>query len=173
VIDTIVPTATERQAEFIKSLLASRTGYTEDFALRVSTALAEDSLPRKKASEVIDFLLKHPNAPKAATVTTDVEQGYYAVKSLSGNQDLDFFKVDKPETGKWAGYTFVKRVIGGHPDVRVRGAEARKALDAIAADADAGPRYGREIGNCYVCGRHLTDEVSRSLGIGPTCRGKR
>jgi hypothetical protein len=173
VIDTIVPVATERQAEFIKSLLASRTGYTDEFAERVSTALAEDSLPRKKASEVIDYLLKHPNAAKAATVTTEVEQGYYAVKSLSGNQDLDFFKVDKPESGKWAGYTFVKRVIGGRADVRVRGAEARKALDAIAADADAGPRYGREIGNCWVCGRHLTDEESRATGIGPVCAGRR
>jgi len=40
----------------------------------------------------------------------------------------------------------------------------------LAADEDAGPRYGRLIGDCCRCGRQLTDETSRALGIGPVCR---
>jgi len=175
VIATIVPVATERQAEFIKSLLASRTGYSEDFAARVSVALAEESLPRKKASEVIEFLLKHPNAPKAATsVGTEVPAGHYAVESATGSNDYDFWKVDKPDSGKWEGWTFVKRVIGGRPAQRVKGAEAKAALAAIeAAGPPAAARlYGQEIGRCGRCNRHLTDKESRSLGIGPECRKK-
>jgi len=49
--------------------------------------------------------------------------------------------------------------------------EKLRILKAIIADPDAGPRFGREIGRCYVCGRTLTDETSRALGIGPVCRG--
>jgi hypothetical protein len=50
-------------------------------------------------------------------------------------------------------------------------AEKKRILTAIKDDPDAGPRFGREIGACYVCGRTLTDATSRSLGIGPVCRG--
>lgn len=108
----------------------------------------------------------------AAPELPDVAAGYYAVESLSGNNDLDFFRVDRPTEGRWAGYTFVKRVIGGRPDVAVRGAQARKALDAIlsAGTREAAIRYGQEIGRCGVCNRHLTDEESRAFGIGPHCR---
>jgi hypothetical protein len=103
----------------------------------------------------------------------DVPAGHYAVPSLTGNNDLDFFRVDRPTEGKWAGRTFVNRVIGGRPSVAVPGVTARQALEAIR---DAGPeeakkKYGQEIGRCGECNRHLTDELSRSLGIGPVCRG--
>jgi hypothetical protein len=103
----------------------------------------------------------------------DVPAGHYAVESLTGNNDLDFFSVDKGK-GRWVGRTFVERVIGGRPSVAVRGVQAHRALEAIAA---AGPdkamaRYGQEIGQCGKCNRHLTDELSRSLGIGPVCRDK-
>jgi len=130
-----------------------------------------------KASEVIDRLLAKPHAPKAPTgngsaMMPEVPAGRYATDSRTGNNDSDFWRVDRPTDGRWAGYTFVSRVIGGHEDTRVRGAEAREALDAIVA---AGPqeamlRYGREIGECGRCGRHLTDETSRAYGLGPDCR---
>jgi Family of unknown function (DUF6011) len=104
----------------------------------------------------------------------DVPAGHYAIPSLTGNNDLDFFRVDRPEEGTWAGRTFVHRVIGGKPDSRVRGTTARQALEAIIA---AGPDkarqlYGQEIGRCWRCNRHLTDETSRYWGIGPDCAGQ-
>lgn len=34
----------------------------------------------------------------------------------------------------------------------------------------AGKAYAVASGNCYVCGRKLTDNVSIALGIGPKCR---
>lgn len=101
-----------------------------------------------------------------------IPEGHYAVESLTGNNDLDFFRVDRPTEGKWAGYLFVKRVIGGRPNAPVRGATREKALRAImeASPDKAKARYGQELGQCGECNRTLTDETSRALGIGPVCR---
>jgi hypothetical protein len=104
----------------------------------------------------------------------DVPAGHYAVESLTGNNDLDFFRVDRPTEGRWAGRQFVNRVIGGKPSVAVRGVTALKAAEAIvkAGPEKAAQRYGQEIGRCSRCNRHLTDETSRAAGMGPECRSK-
>src|SRR6266852_5925128 len=46
-----------------------------------------------------------------------IPQGHYATASLTGHNDLDFWRVDRPDKGKWTGGLFVKRVIGGRPSV--------------------------------------------------------
>lgn len=109
--------------------------------------------------------------PTPATDLPDVPEGYYAVASATGNNDLDFYVVQVGKD-KWAGRIFVKRVIGGHPDTAVRGTEAKAALTRIfEADwQEAAHRYGQEIGRCGKCNRTLTDETSRAYGIGPVCR---
>lgn len=114
---------------------------------------------RKVATEVV--------APQA-----DVPAGHFAIVSQTGNNDLDFYRVDRPTEGRWEGYTFVKRIIGGRDDIPVRGAEARRVLAAIAAAGaeSAMALYGREIGRCGRCHRHLTDDESRAVGLGPHCR---
>jgi hypothetical protein len=101
----------------------------------------------------------------------DVPAGHYAVNSLTGNNDLDFFRVDRPEEGQWAGRTFVKRIVGGHPARPVRGTTMRQALDAIgAAGFDAARTlFGTELGRCWKCNKTLTDDLSRAVGIGPEC----
>lgn len=56
---------------------------------------------------------------------------------------------------------------------RVRANAQAKVIEKIAADPlEASKRYGQELGSCGVCGRILTDEESRMLGIGPVCRAK-
>jgi hypothetical protein len=102
----------------------------------------------------------------------DVPEGHYAVPSATGNNDLDFWRVQRPAEGQWRGRTFVRRVIGGRPSVSVRGRTAKEALTAIleADPAKAAQRYGQEIGRCSRCNRHLTDETSRQYGKGPDCR---
>jgi hypothetical protein len=116
-----------------------------------------------------------PTPRPARAPMPDVPGGYYALKSRTGTNDLDFFRVDRPTEGRWTGYTFVKRVIGGHADTPVRGVEARGALERILA---AGPDhaallYALSLGRCSCCNRHLTDEVSRQYGMGPDCRAMR
>lgn len=138
-------------------------------------------LPKKQSQVEQDRWKRDEN--KAATrqpvrfpdipATSYVPAGHYAVPSLTGNNDLDFFRVDRPMEGKWAGYIFVKRVIGGRPNAPVRGQKAREALVAISKNPEAAAlQYATELGRCSKCNRHLTDELSRQLGMGPECRSK-
>lgn len=107
----------------------------------------------------------HTAAPEATPAA--VAAGHYAIPS-TGSNDLAFYRVDHGE-GRWAGRTFVKLVVGGHPEQNMPRSHVPGILARIAADPDAGPRYGREIGRCCVCNRELTDDESRAAGIGPKC----
>lgn len=102
-----------------------------------------------------------------------IQEGHYAIDGRDGRQ-TDFYRVDRPTEGKWSGWTFLKMVVGGKPDVRVKSHDIiYSVLEAIQKDpAKAAQRYGVELGQCSRCNRHLTDEVSRSLGMGPDCREK-
>jgi hypothetical protein len=107
------------------------------------------------------------NLPKV-----DVPEGRYAVTGEDGA--TKFYRVDRPTEGRWKGYVFVK-VQASDELHNVRSREARNSILAkIAADGiqEAMLRYGREIGKCGHCGRTLTNEESRAVGIGPVCRGK-
>jgi hypothetical protein len=97
----------------------------------------------------------------------DVPAGRYAVENEEGI--LRFYRVDRPEAGKWAGYTFVK-IMASDEEHPVRGTAAKAVLAKIAADPLAAmKRYGHEIGSCGKCGRTLTDPASIAAGIGPVC----
>jgi uncharacterized protein DUF6011 len=83
---------------------------------------------------------------------------------------LRFFKLDLPQTGKWADTIFVKEQASDdlYP-VKSVDRQAR-ILDAVLANvATALARYGQELGSCGICGKTLTDEDSRARGIGPVC----
>jgi hypothetical protein len=99
-----------------------------------------------------------------------VNDGRYAIVMTD---KLRFFKVNTPTEGRWAKMTFVNEVFGGGRRDPVRNRQFRQTvLQAIADDSDALARYGQELGECGVCGRELTDEQSRAIGIGPVCREK-
>ncbi len=62
-------------------------------------------------------------------------------------------------------------MFGGGGVRAIKGVEPRNLiLTAIANDPDALARFGQELGKCGKCGRDLTDEESRAIGIGPVCR---
>lgn len=161
--------ATQKQLEFIARLEQER-----------GLSPHQGILTKHEASDLISGLLAMPKsvAPvqvqKTADSYRDIPAGHYAVPSLTGNNDLDFFRVDKPTEGQWAGYIFVKRVIGGRPDNRVTKTTKFQALNAIrqASPAAAAMLYARELGRCSICNRHLTDEISRRVGKGPECRAR-
>lgn len=95
---------------------------------------------------------------------------HVAIPSATGNNDLDFFRVVRANR-----VTTVYRVIGGHNDQRVSLAQAEAAMLALVLTDDipaAMATYGREIGRCGYCHRHLTDEESRAVGMGPVCAAK-
>jgi hypothetical protein len=167
---------TKRQINFIKALLVER-----ELTVGTLPATFDD------ADQMIKGLLAQKPVAKVSTKAKhDVPAGYYATPSLTGNNDLDFWKVDRPTEGKWAGYTFVKRVIGGHMDQilpldskkRVKSARIARVTQVAAMDAiiafgvdKSHKLFGTELKFCRECGIHLTDEVSRNEGIGPVCKG--
>lgn len=104
--------------------------------------------------------------------------GRYAVLADAGlpehTNETIFLKVDCPTEGKWAGYVFVKMQVSDEMH-NVRSRDLRTAyVNAIIRQGakECMLRYGREIGHCGHCGRTLTNDESRELGIGPICRGK-
>jgi hypothetical protein len=159
--------------------------------LRVERGLqplpADVKMSKKDASAAIsDHLLTPvnphhppalPPAARSASCTLPgvnrIPAGYYATDSLTGAQDTDFWFVQDGK-GKWAGRTFVSRVIGGRSPQRIAYRTQSLAMQAIhdAGVQHSAFRFGQELGRCYRCGRHLTDETSRALSIGPDCRSK-
>lgn len=104
--------------------------------------------------------------------------GRYAVPG--GDTRLKL-KIDVVDKGKWAGWVFVKdaaeygegRKYGAQrPGQSYRG-DCVEQLRAILADPfEASKAYGKLVGRCGVCGRHLEDAESVAKGIGPICEGR-
>ena len=104
----------------------------------------------------------------------------YAVENASG--ELTFIRVDHVDEGKWAGFVFVKQVVGGVSDPRnyprlgmqkpgdaYKGTFESLLAKVLADPMTAAMRYGTELGECAMCGRTLTNAESRATGIGPEC----
>lgn len=113
-------------------------------------------------------------AGKNARTEWPFPPGHYAIRGLDEDQPnrVRFFKVDKPERGKWVGWTFLKEQAGSdlYP---VKGDRYARVMEAISEDPPTSMRlYGQELGICGLCGRELTDEESRAYGVGPVCRNK-
>jgi hypothetical protein len=136
---------------------------------------ANTQMARSIASaKIAELLLVHPIVKEPAGVAyANVTEGHYAIPGRDG-RDYDFYRVDKPTEGKWAGRTFLKMVVGGKPDISIR--DRNRISEVLAAIAlnpeEAAWRYGQEIGQCDKCNRSLTDETSRAFSRGPDCRQK-
>jgi len=170
--DTDVP-ATEKQVSYLQGL---RDGKDLSTLSPEQRAWLDDAdftkVPKRRASDVIEQLKELPWKPReegnpqfAEMWNLEVKTGRYAIAGEDGALRFYSVKRDEERTAVWVD------VWASDTRYPVRAIPQRlEILKAIAADPDAGPRFGREIGKCYVCGRTLTDETSRSLGIGPICR---
>lgn len=149
---------------------------------------ASKPLTKKGASALIDHLKGCPEKVTAASPAKRAENaaasglpsadvvpaGRYAVETEPGALNrLAFYKVDRPEEGKWAGKVFVKLMVSDE-ERRLSWATTKSVLAKIAetgAEA-ASAAYGREFKHCGVCGRGLSNDDSRKRGIGPDCAAK-
>jgi hypothetical protein len=168
-------------------VIAAALGKSFDIGEQVNAALheaGEPPLPKPGASMLIDWLREQPmksrhqdtfgpsvsDLPRADIVPA----GRYAIDTrLGAINTVAFYKVDRPDEGRWAGHVFVKHVVGGD-ELRMSRADSRVILLRIAeAGAEAASaRYGHMIGECGMCGRQLTNDESRARGIGPICAAK-
>src|SRR5688500_5229668 len=96
--------------------------------------------------------------------------GYFAT-NFSGT--MKFYRVRYITQGKWKNRTFVDvQASDNYYPVRNRDSLI-DVLTALTKDAKAAQLlYAQELGQCFACGRTLTDSESRKLGIGPICRSK-
>jgi hypothetical protein len=108
-----------------------------------------------------------------------VGRTYAAVDNDSGG--VTFLIIDRPAPNtKWDGWVFVKQQVSDD-EVRLGAQRPGESyvgqfanlIDKVLADpVGAVARYGLELGVCGICGRALTNDESRELGIGPICRAK-
>lgn len=109
----------------------------------------------------------------------------YALVNERG--ELEFYEVDSPKRGKWAGYKFVKRLYGAPGtwrEVDLRGTAGTGVLRRILTDkfsdltgekagAEAAAlRFARRFTVCAVCSSPLSDPISITRGLGPICAGR-
>lgn len=152
----------DQEADFVASVWIGINAEAEQTSRRTFSTLI-DTLQKQVAAK--RATTPPPAAPKPAA---DVPAGYYALTHPTEGK-IYFFKVDKPTEGRWAGYTFVKRVSGDN-ELRVDRADVPHILRMIAASPlEAAMLYGQETKVCGMCHTRLTDEKSRKLGIGPNC----
>jgi hypothetical protein len=154
-----------------------------DFMMSMSVAAQQG---RKFSDRMVEAVCKFIDRPApAAPVTTGMDltvlpkgSRYYAAENAEGG--LSFVRVDNVAEGSWTGWVFVKAVIGPSeerigsqkPGQRYNGQWQTVLTNVIADPVTALRRYGQEVGTCGVCHRRLTNEESRSYGIGPECRSK-
>jgi hypothetical protein len=113
--------------------------------------------------------------PEEPDYPASVPDGRYAIDNSDG--DTAFYQV---KNGRKPGVVFIDLVIGGgysgasSKRMPVANKQRKAILHKIieAGVIEAAERFGKELGRCYACGRELTDETSRELGIGPDCRKK-
>ncbi|MCW2929976.1 MAG: hypothetical protein JWM19_938 [Actinomycetia bacterium] len=119
-----------------------------------------------------------PFPPPLAEFKGVIPAGFYATPRADGDV-VDFWKVTVGNKGKWAGYSFARRVLGGGSGGEKRIVELQNMQQRIALLAirdygvdRSGMLFAAAMDCCRDCGRDLTDEVSRAAGRGRTCREK-
>lgn len=173
--------ATEKQLNLLDALWNERQISAETrikWIVRLEqlmTREARSELTTAQASAMIEYLFGLPMRavePEVTHVTSrmSVPAGHYAIEQ---DDTVVFLKVDRPIEGKWAGKVFVA-LQHGDDYTTMSQAAGLTMLGRIVEQGimDCSIRYGRELGKCGVCHRTLTNETSRSAGIGPKCAEK-
>jgi hypothetical protein len=171
---TALVLVTPPMARFIRDLLNSRVVPADAKAhLTAQVVEGHETLGKDKGHQAIDWLKKQPYVTKtvqapAERPTFNVPDGRYALDSISGKNEIVFYRVTKNR-----GFYNVSMQISDNW-VKVDWTKAQSVLRRIenAGWKDAMLRYGRELEHCGHCGKALTDDESRARGIGPVCLAK-
>lgn len=174
---------TDKQAGYIIHLLDQLAAAKPEVHAAAAPwwAQAEATASFDLAHRTIDRLKAHlADVPAAAPAPrpapadryTDVPDGYYA---LEADGHVSFYRVST--------YKPTERYPRPGRKVQCQASDELHPMSAAAgytilAKVRAGgvlqcaQRYAAELVRCYRCGRTLTDDVSRAVGMGETCRGR-
>ena len=179
-LSTLTGKTAERVQVVSKAIAAAASYLNGERGATLNRHLARP-FTKRGASNLIELLKDLPEAAQTAPVPAEdypaaeiVPAGCYALETVgTAVNGTVFYKVDRPETGKWAGHVFVKR-LEGDQEIRVRRDQVGGILARIASVGalEASQAYGRLIGECGVCHATLTNDESRAYGVGPVCRKK-
>lgn len=171
----------EAQAKWVIDIAETKDGVTDAMV----ASLAERLIQGFARSAASAFITKYKDLPRKAAPVAVVgpgEDGTAPIRDAQGvkagryalvEDDITKFYRITEGKGRWAGRTFVEAQASDDHWAIKNPTKRAEILKAIAANpAEAEQRYGRELGKCSRCGRTLTDETSRSYGIGPECRKK-
>jgi hypothetical protein len=109
------------------------------------------------------WVVSHPEDPGCPVdMLNGVPEGRYAINwGLDGAEEIKFYQIKQ---GVLYAQASAELWAINTPD------HVHKALEVIKADPKAASiLYGLKLGACGVCGRTLTNQESRELGIGPIC----
>lgn len=97
--------------------------------------------------------------------------GYFAINVADGlgGAPVKFYRVKQTTNGR----VYVDAQASDEYHAVRSPQSLEMVLKAILSDPKkAAELYASSLGRCYRCGRTLTDETSRSIGMGPECRSK-
>lgn len=158
--------ATDKQKQFVRSLLAEREGNEKIDSIRLALNIARENntLNAEIVSNAITMLLAIP------ANTTKVPDGRYALPAQDGH--FVFYRVEAGE-GKWDGRTFVSQLIGSvgsWDEAKIGREHAQSILARIAVNVEEAARmFGIKAKACGYCASPLSNPQSRAAGYGETC----
>lgn len=164
--------------EFLVDLKARRKRLSPGQAKGVANCWRAD-LQRAKRTQARRVTAERHDAAAAHELVLTVPSGLYADPEPSDSRLK--VRIDAVETGKWAGWVFVKdgaeygheRRYGKQRPGSFYQGDIVEVLERIQADPQgASAAYGRLTGTCGRCGRKLEDAESVERGIGPVCAKK-
>ena len=178
--------ASEKQIGFLSDLLATRECDAVEYD-ELITAIHEENLDKRRASQAIDKLINAPRkktgdgpkSPLQALLGT-IPKSKYAVPTdeLIASDFEDTFKdgIIFLELKEFMGTLYVRMLHGapgGFSRSRIPADVTEYLVKIIASDPY---RYVKMFGDhfacCGSCGSPLTDARSRELMLGPECRKK-
>lgn len=168
--------ATDKQIKFIKDLTATKDADQLPADVKTTWSDIMEGKPASKheASRLITAFGPLPVTKVKEDHWQMIPEGKYALPGADGH--VIFYQVDKPQSGKWAGQTWVAQLTGAPGDWRRTNLGRRKSdevLADIAADPVAAARlFGDKWCICGRCSSPLSNVRSRAAGFGEVCATK-
>lgn len=180
--------ASDKQIGFVKRLLEDKdtSNVQQLFDGRIMETMmdvmAEKAVSKREVSDLISALKQCPykasadgqrNAPNHYA---DLPEGKFATVGVTGADRVEFWSIEKPQEGRWAGRTFINGLTGAPGDWR-KSRPSRAVMEAVADIIRADPQkaatlFGYKTKTCGKCSSPLSRVQSRAAGYGKTCATK-